>query len=229
MTSENLGFLPPAHDLFKPLLADPRELQYALRVVCPVHRRSLGEVALGDYLGLYRWKLSSDASFQISIGGGVFARFDLAEQSNALQVADYYGNLPFDYRIDKWSFRFMPYHTSSHLGGDYLSTTGGTTSKHTWDNLRWLASYDMNAYGRMYGGYTYTFRELPGHLGRNAVQGGVEAFSPWMGNGHAQVYWANDFQSWERTNWNPMFDSQLGVKLAKDPQVRPGGLAVHGI
>ncbi len=123
------GFLPPAHELFEPLQADPRELQYALRAVVPVSDHSLGEAAMGDYLGVYRWTLPGKVSyFQISIGGGVFGRFDLAEESNSLLVSDFYGNLPFDLRRDKWSFRFMAFHNSSHLRDDYLAARGGTTA-----------------------------------------------------------------------------------------------------
>jgi hypothetical protein len=221
--ADDTGFFPPAHDLFKPLLADPRELQYALRMVVPVSKKVLGEASMGDYLGLYRWALAGDAMYvQISIGGGAFGRFDLAATSNAMQVADFYGNLPFDLRTGKWSFRFMPYHTSSHLGDDYLKATGLTTTKHAWDNLRWLVSYDAASFLRLYGGYTYIFRTHPEHLGRNAYQGGFETYSPWWGNKHARVYWANDLQSWERCDWHPTFYSQLGLRMVKDPQVGRG-------
>lgn len=34
---------------------------------------------------------------------------------------------------------------------------------------------------------------------------------------HAQFYWANDLQSWERAGWNPMFTSQLGIRMADHP------------
>src|SRR5882672_3311170 len=77
LNPDDAGFLPPAHELFEPLQADPRELQYALRTVVPTSRHSLGEAAMGDYLGIYRWTMPwEDAYFQISVGGGVFGRFD---------------------------------------------------------------------------------------------------------------------------------------------------------
>jgi hypothetical protein len=210
------GYLPPSHGLFKPLLADPRELQYAVRAIWPVGHRSMGEAAIGDYLGVYRWNLPNDAAFQISAGGGVFGRFDLSSQSNSLQVADYYANLPFDYQRGPLGLRFMIYHTSSHLGDDYLKAHGGEAEKHTWDNLKWLASYDLSQRWRGYGGYTYVFRTLPSG-GRNALQAGFEGNSKLFLDDHAQLYWANDFQSWERVGWNPMFASQAGVKFLRDP------------
>ena len=215
------GFLPLAHEVFKPLLADPRELQYALRDVVPVGHRNLGEAAIGDYLGIYRWALPGDAYLQLSIGGGVFGRFDLYGTSNALQVVDFYGNLPFDLRLQRWSFRFMPFHTSSHLGDDYIKATGIVPQKHGWDNLRWLISYDALSWLRFYGGYNYVVRTLPG-ADRHAAQGGVEMYFPWWGNEHARFYWANDMQTWERVHWNPMFTSQAGVKFVRNSHEHRG-------
>jgi len=75
--------------LFEPLRADPRELQYAVRAVAPVSHESLGEAAVGDYLGLYRWDLGREKAFQVSVGGGAFGRFDLSRKTNDLVTADY--------------------------------------------------------------------------------------------------------------------------------------------
>jgi len=210
-------FFPNAHELFKPLRADPRELQYALRTLVPVSRKWLGEAAIGDYLGLVRWPLPwQNAKLQVSGGGGFFGRFDLSGTSNDMESADFYANLPLDLRVGKWSSRLMLYHTSSHLGDDYLKKTGLTTAKHSWDNLKWLLSYEPVDEVRFYGGYNYTFRTLPLGLGRNALQAGVECQTPWMAR-HWQYYWANDFQSWQRIQWNPWFNSQLGVRVQKSP------------
>jgi hypothetical protein len=218
--SEETGFFPPAHQVFSPLLADQRELHYGLRAVLPVGHKNLGEAAIGDYFGIYHWDLEGDASLQVSVGGGVFGRFSLAAAGNDMQVADYYGNLPFDWHHHQWSGRFMLYHVSSHLGDDYLASHGGTTTKHAWDNLRWLTAYQASSKLRLYGGYTYVFRTLPAHLGRSALQGGFELFSPSWGQGHYQAYWANDFQSWQRTSWKPIFSSQVGIKIIQKPETR---------
>ena len=210
-------FLPPAHELFEPLRADPRELQYAVRAVAPVSHESLGEAAVGDYLGLYRWDLGRGKAFQVSVGAGAFGRFDLSRKTNDLVTADYYGNLPFDFRAGPWAVRFMPYHTSSHLGDDYLERTGIAVEKHAWDNLKWLVSYEPLSCMRIYGGYDYVFRTLPGGIGRNALQGGFEVQSRWYLGHHLRYYWANDLQSWERAQWNPMFNSQGGCTFADKP------------
>jgi hypothetical protein len=220
--ASDAGWFPPAHDVFKPLIADPRELQFAVRLVMPVGHKNKGEAAVGDYFGVYRVNMSgTDNLFQVSVGGGAFGRFDLSSQSNELLVADYNANLPFDFRFTQWSFRFMPYHTSSHLGDDYLNKTGGTTSKHTWDHLKWLGSYDWTSMLRLYGGYTFVFRTLPKD-DRSALQGGTELTSRWSSKYHCRSYWANDLQVWQRTEWAPTYSSQAGITFSKSAQERRG-------
>jgi hypothetical protein len=136
-----------------------------------------------------------------------------------MQSVDWYANVPLDWRHGQWSGRFMLYHTSAHLGDDYLKTHGGVVTKHSWDNLRWLFAYEPWQILRLYAGYTYVFRALPEDIGRNALQGGFETKTHWIKGGHVQLYWANDFQSWQRDDWNPMFTSQVGLRLSQDPQV----------
>ena len=213
-------WFPANGEIFSPLLADPRELQYALRLVAPVAKERVGDVALGDYLGFYRGQINDRTAWQSSGGGGAFGRFDLAGKSDNMISMDWFANIPFDIRQGPWSGRFMIYHTSSHLGDDYLKAHPGTDQKHAWDNLRWLGSYDWSDHLRFYGGYTYVFRTLPG-LERNAVQTGFELSSPWYKN-NWQYYWANDFQSWQRAKWNPTFTSQIGATVLKSKQLHKG-------
>jgi hypothetical protein len=176
-----------------------------------------GDADMGGYLGLYRWSPGDHQFLQLSVGGGAFGRFDLEGKANDMESVDFYANLPIDYRAGSWSFRGMLYHSSSHLGDDYIKTHGLMTTKHSWDNLRLLVSKDLGSSLRLYGGYNYAFRTLPEHIGRNEVQAGFECSTDWHAEGHLKFYWANDFQSWERIHWNPAFTSQAGVKMAQDP------------
>ena len=213
------GYLPDAHEIFHPIQADLREPQTALRLALQVSHKLNGEVDLGDYKGLYRWHLPWEGGyFQVNAGGGIFARFDLVSDRKDLQVVDFSGNMAFDTRVNKkWSVRVVPYHVSSHLGDDYLVDKSTTSEKHSYDNVREIVSFTPNDQWRFYGGHTYIFRTLHTELGREAVQGGIEWTSPWWIHRHAQLIWANDIQSWERTHWNPTFNSQLGLKTVYDP------------
>lgn len=210
---------PEAHELFAPLTADPRELQYSLRLVSPISHQLLGEIAAGDYFGLVRWDLMPGVPVQWNAGGGAFGRFDLTARTNDLQVADYYGNMTLDTRIGDWSGRLMLYHTSSHLGDDYVSRYGEPVDKHAWDIVRLLISRDGPARLRTYAGYSYTVRSLPSG-DRNAFQGGAEWTSRSWWKNRMNGYAAMDVQAWQRVEFKPMWTFQSGVTLRRDPQTR---------
>ncbi len=213
------GLFANAKEVFRPLLADPRELQMALRLTTPVSHTNLGDVAVGDYFGLYRWALPwQDSYVQWSVGGGVFARFDLVAVEKTSEVIDYYVNMPLDVRIGKWSTRLMPYHVSSHLGDDFIKKTGILPDKYSFDSFRWLAAYEPFQCLRLYAGYNYIIRNRHQDLGRHALQVGAEWTSGWWAHGHAQTFFASDFESWQRVAWNPDTTTQLGVRIAHDPQ-----------
>jgi len=216
--SEHTGLFANAKEVFRPLLADPREIQLALRMVTPVGHKNLGEIAVGDYFGLYRWALPwKDSFLQWSVAGGVFSRFDLVALEKDNQVLDYSANMPVDLRIGKYSLRLMPFHISSHLGDDYIKRTGILPQKYTFDSFKTLLAVEPCHALRIYGGYNYIIRNESVARGRISVQGGAEWTSGWWAHGHAQLFWANDVQSWERNDWNPSLNSQVGVRIANHP------------
>ncbi len=214
----HVGLFANAKEAFRPLLADPREIQLALRLVTPVSHTSKGEINAGDYFGLYRWALPwQDSYIQWSIAGGVFARFDLASEQKESELIDYTANMPIDIRVRKWTMRVMPYHISSHLGDDYIKRTGILPQKYTFDSYKTLLAYEPCSSLRLYGGFNYIIRNGLDGLGRYAVQTGAEWTSGWWGHHHAQTYLASDLQSWERSGWNPTVNTQLGVRIANHP------------
>jgi hypothetical protein len=216
--SAHTGLFANAKEVFRPLLADPREVQLALRLVTPVSRKNLGDIAVGEYFGLSRWALPwQDSYLQWSIAGGIFARFDLVSDQKDSQVIDYTANMPFDLRVKKWSLRVMPYHISSHLGDDFIKRTGILPDKYSFDSYKTLIAYEPCPYLRLYGGSNYIIRNSKDYLGRYAVQTGMEWTSGWWAHNHAQLFWATDFQSWERIAWNPIVNTQLGVRIANHP------------
>jgi len=98
--SAHLGLFANAKEVFRPLWADPREIQIALRLTTPVGHKNLGDIAVGEYFGLYRWALPlPDAYLQWSIAGGFFSRFDLVVPEKDNQVTDCIATMPVDMRI----------------------------------------------------------------------------------------------------------------------------------
>lgn len=202
---------PAAHELFPPLQADPTELQFAFQFGFPVSRNGIARINAGDYLGIYRWALGDVGALQLNVGGAVNSRFD-ATPSHNLQVIDYYGNVPLDLKIGRFSSRSMFYHDSSHLGDDYLRENNIQDANNSWNALREIVSVQANKALRLYGGYTWAVNSTPGWSGRQAVQGGAEIYFNTAEHSFWHPYWANDIQAWQRSNWDATWVSQLGFK-----------------
>jgi hypothetical protein len=213
------GLFANAKEVFPPLRADPREIQISLKASTPVSHTAFGDISAGDYFGLYRWALPWQNSYlQWSLAGGIFSRFDLVTQQKDNEVIDYYGEMPVDLRIGKWSLRALPYHVSSHLGDDYIKRTEVTPQKHALDVFKWLVAYEPLTSLRVYGGSQYIFRNIQPDQARFALQAGLELYSSWHAKGHLQFFAATDYQSWGRVQWNPDTNTQLGVTFARRPE-----------
>lgn len=221
------GFMAGGRRAFPVLLADPHEPHFSAQAVWPVSQKVWGDVSLGEYVSLYKHALQGPARFlQLLVGGGVFSRFDLLKTTKDLQVSDYTANLPVELRWDRWSSRLVLYHISSHLGDDYILETGQTRTKYAVDSVKGLCGYDVARGWRLYGGYNFVLRHVGTEHERHAVMGGFEYESRLFGRRRElMAYWANDFQSWERSAWNPQFQSQLGLRLRRS-ETEPQGMAV---
>jgi len=202
---------PAAHELFAPLQADPTELQFAFQFGFPVSHNGIARVDAGDYLGVYRWALGGLGALQLNVGGAVNSRFDATSDHN-LQVIDYYGNVPLDLKIGRFSARSMFYHDSSHLGDDYLRERNIEDANNSWNALREIMSVQALHALRLYGGYTWSVGSKPEWSGRQAVQGGFEIYFNTSEHSFWHPYWANDIQVWQRSNWDATWVSQLGFK-----------------
>lgn len=206
---------PPAHELFTPLQADPTEPHFGFSLGDPVAQRAIARVDVGDYLGIYRWALPGEGgALQLNVGGAIFTRFD-ATPAHSLQVIDYYGNVPLDFRRGRVSARMMFYHDSSHLGDDYLRENNIQSVDHSWEALRGIVSVQASKVFRLYGGYTTAIHTKPAWDGLRALQGGLEIYFNTFAHGFWHPYWANDVQSWQRTGWDPTWTSQIGFKAGE--------------
>lgn len=117
-------WLPEDPVLFRPLIADPREVTYSAgwRFDDQVLARNVIDVSFGDSVPFYRWcKIWPwDGEMQIDLEGALWAVFDPLHESAPLINADYYGGLVLSYAIGEWAFRLRGYHISSHIGDEFL-------------------------------------------------------------------------------------------------------------
>ncbi|MBI3548758.1 MAG: DUF1207 domain-containing protein [Elusimicrobia bacterium] len=209
---------PSAHDYFESLLADPTELGYGGTYLIPVNGDKHGEVNLGDYVGLLRWRVR-DVGVQWNLGGGANARFNLSTPQNQMEVVDFTAASPLDFHWRKaHTIRTGLWHTSSHLGDDYIKRTRATVDKRSMDIWKTLYSFEPDQHIRVYGGGAFAFNTIGIH-GRTSLQTGAELLSPYYGGHHAQVYLAQDLQSWERVGWNPSYTIRLGLRWSDKKRI----------
>lgn len=114
----------PTGDLFRPLLADPKQPQFFVginRFSSLDLRYTMASVGFGETFGLYRFFGSREGDgLQLSLEGALFAQFNLDSDSSDLINADYTIGIPVTYRHGINSLRFRTYHQSPHLGDELL-------------------------------------------------------------------------------------------------------------
>ena len=199
--------LPPSKELFPPLIADPGQPRYELRWTVPEGSRRVGEIAMGDELGLWR---AASGGFQVGAEGGVIGRFDISRVTNDIEVADYTFALPADLALGPASLRLAYWHVSSHLGDDYIRLNAPSLAKATTDEVRTLASWRRQGL-RLYGGWAWAFHVLPGGGGRSRAQAGAELGGPRLGSG--RLFAAADLQLPERADWDPDLAVRAGWRV----------------
>jgi hypothetical protein len=206
-------WLPASKEVFRPLWADPKELGYQLRWSVRDEHQPVTEIGLGDYLGIVRTEPESSVQAQLSIGAGVISRFDTYNHSRDLEVADFSLTLPLDLRSGAHSVRLAIWHTSSHLGDDFIRLNPPPMSflhKAYTDEFLALYSYDVSRALRLYGGAADAVNIIPPDK-RGRLQGGFEASWP-VFREHAEVRLGTDLQWYARGTGKFATDVRLGLR-----------------
>ena len=119
----------PSDDVFRPLIADPKQPQFfaiwqATRVRTDGSSANIGSVALGENFGFYTKRYGCDG-VQIGLLTGVFSQFNLDKKNAELINTDFIVGLPVSFRVGNWSARLRHYHQSSHIGDEFLLSRPG--------------------------------------------------------------------------------------------------------
>lgn len=205
----------PVDDLFEPLIADPRQPQFAIRY----HRYDAREdfnaasVSFGDYFGFASGFFGESGVSQIGLQGAVFAVFNLDAPSFDLVNADYWVGIPVSYRRGPWSFLTRIYHQSSHLGDEFLLGNADLERINlSYEDWEALASYEWRSW-RFYGGGGAILHSEP-DLDPFHAQGGVEYRHPeFLGNW--QLVGAMDWQASQEQDWRPNRSYQVGFAFER--------------
>lgn len=150
-------WLPEDPVLFKPLLADPREVCYSVgwRFNDNVLVKNVIDVSFGDIITFYRWMDVGpwNGQLDLSLEGALWAVFDPLHYSAPLMNADYYVGIPVTYAFGPWAFRLRGYHISSHIGDEFLLNHPRFHRKNpSAEYLDFFASYYLRDDIRFYGG-----------------------------------------------------------------------------
>ena len=167
----------PSDDVFRPLLADPKQPQFfatyqSVRVRDAKTSANVGSVGFGENFGFHTNRRGCNG-WQVGVLAGVFAQFDLDAASSDLINADYVIGIPVSWRGGAWSSRVRLYHQSSHVGDEFLLGRPGFNRVNlSFEELEALLSYDYR-WLRVYGGGGYLLHREP-DLHRSRAQWGFE-------------------------------------------------------
>ncbi|MGH7546087.1 MAG: DUF1207 domain-containing protein [Gemmatimonadota bacterium] len=210
----------PSGDVFRPLIADPKQPQFiasALRTDSRLRDTWVGSTGFGENIGLVLWPgRRPGEGLQIGLAGGVFAQFDLEAESMDLLNADYVIGVPVTYRRGSVSGRARLYHQSSHLGDEFLLAEQPERVNLSFEALELLVAKEIGGW-RTYLGGEWLFRREPSDLDDAVFHVGLEyRHRPtWVrlgGFGSGRWIAALDAKSWNSAD--PAWSLRTGLEFA---------------
>ena len=203
LTGEAEAF--PTGDLFRPLIADPKQPQFFVsfgRFKSSGMGYTMASVGFGETFGLYRFFGNGEGNgLQLSVEGGLFAQFNMDAPSHDLINADYTIGIPVTYRHGDNSLRFRIYHQSSHLGDEFLQSVNPPERVNlSYEAIELIYSREWQGW-RVYGGGEYLIHKEPSDLKPMSAHWGIEyrGSKPLVWNGRPVV--GMDMKSFEEHSW----------------------------
>jgi hypothetical protein len=219
----------PSDDLFRPLLADPRQPQFfalwqSTQSLKERTNANIGSIGVGENFGFYTRRTGCNG-WQISLLTGIFAQFDLDASNAALINVDFNVGIPLTWRQGNWSARLRYYHQSSHIGDEFLGANPGFQSIGLqYEEVDMIVSYDFQRWLRLYGGGAVMVNRQPSRIDRNTLQWGFEARTPTpFGRSYGFGLLSNpilftpmltaDFKSVEEQDWHVNTNLLMGFDM----------------
>ena len=206
----------PTGDLFKPLLADPKEPRFYLSYRVFNYRSQVihvGAGGYGEFFGLYRSvDTTGGFSWQSSFGGGIHAQFDIDAPSFDLVNADYTIGFPFTFRRGAESYRFAIYHQSSHLGDEFLLHNNVERVELSFEALELIGSYEWTTWRTYYGG-DYIIHQGPTDLKPVILHVGAEYYGTGKIVGRGRLVGGLDVKGDESHDWTANSSLKFGLQF----------------
>lgn len=221
----------PVKDLFRPLLADPKEPRFQASLqwlTSDLYDTRVGAVGFGENFGIARWSgRRANEAWQLNLAAAVFAQFDLDAPSSDLVNADYIVGFPVSYRNDRWSVRVRFYHQSSHLGDEFLLRVHPDRVNLSFESLETLVSYQWEQW-RMYGGGEYLVSREPEELDPAILHAGIEyraSEATWnIGTlGAARLVGGLDAKAWQQHDYDVAWSLKTGLEFRPQRDIEQRG------
>lgn len=175
-------WLPQSTVLYPTEIANPHQVCFSIGAMFndKVCGRWATPVSFGDQFPLYRWTNVYGGDLQLELEAGVFAAFNMLEDSFPLVNADYYVGIPVTYAKGNWAYRLRGYHISSHVGDDFMENHKHLRRKNkSFEALDFSAAYNITQKLRVYGTLGYIpFSDEEMHLKKLYIQYGAEVRGP---------------------------------------------------
>lgn len=210
----------PRGNLFRSLLADPKELRFYLgyrpyQDGGPYLSEDTQVFAgsLGDSFGFYRHVNNSGGySWQAGISGGIFAEFDLNTSSFFLISTDYVIGFPVTFRKGLASYRVTFYHQSTHVGDEYLLNSTIKRIEFSYEALNAVGSYEWKEWRIYYGG-EFVVHKQPSTYKPFSFQTGVEYYGAQKAIWGAQLIGGLDLKCTQQNGWPVNTSLKLGLRF----------------
>jgi hypothetical protein len=208
----------PSREYLPLLLADPRQPTIAAKLVyatdSPTQFGSIveGEAAFGASVPLYRLAGSGiENALVLGIEGGVFARFNMETREKDLITTDWVFAVPLVlHRGGSW-VRLRYYHTSAHLGDEYMTRFDTTRVVYARDALELLGSWQARPWLDIYGGGGWAFKPDPPEHDPFTLRAGLQAVA--LKGRTVRPYGAADVLWDQQNDWSPRISMQGGIVL----------------
>jgi Protein of unknown function (DUF1207) len=207
--SESARF--PQDDVFRPLLADPKQPQFQASYQSVRLRQSNNEslnagfIGIGETFGLWTKREQQGCNgIQIGVFGAVFSQFNVDARSKDLINSDFQFGFPVTWQEGPFSARVRLYHQSSHLGDEFLLNNPQVPRiNYSFEEADAVGSFEYR-WIRVYAGGGYILHQEP-ETKRGKAQWGVELRGS-RGlefiSGNPILVGGADFKALEELAWN---------------------------
>lgn len=171
-----------------------------------------GEADLGASLPIYLLGGSSlDNGFAFGVEAGIFSRWNLETREKDLIATDWIFAVPFVLHRGAHWLRVRYFHTSAHMGDEYIKVFEVPRVDFTRDELELVGLLRAHELFSVYGGGSWVLRRDPPDMKRWNLRAGLQFEGRQLNGG--RPYAALDVQLDEDDDWKPQLTVHGGFHL----------------